>query len=189
MRQAACYPGADTYLMGAISVGVVASTRGAHLLWRATVGLRANGRGGPTPHRNRPERDGHFGDGRDPPLRRSEVSSRAAPRRTREARSRSQFVADYAPLIRPTLDADLFLRKRSGSYLDRKRAFPVGDLTKKMRCRIVACSRSMSMCPCGMYPPSKISSCSTRIPRFFAISDRILVRKDCRSRATRSFSF
>jgi hypothetical protein len=43
-----CYPGADTYLMGAVSVGVVASVYGSHLQWRAAEVLSADGRGGST---------------------------------------------------------------------------------------------------------------------------------------------
>ena len=39
-------PGADTYLLGAVPVGVVASIYGAHLLRRATRELQADGRGG-----------------------------------------------------------------------------------------------------------------------------------------------
>ena len=48
-RQAACCPGADTYLLGAVPAGVVASENGSHLLRRATEELHANGRGGSTP--------------------------------------------------------------------------------------------------------------------------------------------
>ena len=39
-------PGADTYLLGAVPIGVVASIYGAHLLRRATRELQADGRGG-----------------------------------------------------------------------------------------------------------------------------------------------
>ena len=42
-------PGADTYLLGAVPVGVVASIHGAHLLRRATRELQADGRGGSIP--------------------------------------------------------------------------------------------------------------------------------------------
>ena len=40
------YPGADTYLMGAVPVGAVAPVHGAHLLRRATREFHADGRGG-----------------------------------------------------------------------------------------------------------------------------------------------
>src|ERR1700730_5486483 len=49
-HDAAYSPGADSYLLGAVSVEAVVSTHGAHLLRRATEGLQADGRGGFTPH-------------------------------------------------------------------------------------------------------------------------------------------
>jgi 2',3'-cyclic-nucleotide 2'-phosphodiesterase len=49
VRQAACCPGADTYLLGAVPAGVVAPAYCAHLLRRATEELHANGRGGSAP--------------------------------------------------------------------------------------------------------------------------------------------